>query len=391
MVSEVSTSNVQLESVSRVYELPLVKSTIAAATEQYEKLKSNPIVGPSITKAEQTVSYVATNAAMPVVSKFEGPLKLADSLVCQGLDKLEENVPAIKKSPEEIKSATFEKYEELKGAGVSKVENLKTFGYDKVNDVLGGQYSLAVMKSLDSAMDFTENAVDHYFPAAEGEPINTTGNDENNVVQRMSNLTEKMRIRMFKQAMTQVDVLKKRSSEALDTMKHSVDLIAYARSLEESGKEKIFSGAGAVQQNAKWLWEELNKEEPVNAEDQPKGVDQEILSVARRATKEVINRYNQLVEALPVDVQQTVSRGRDHLSEVYTKLTNSSSLKDVTDLALQEMFTAVEFVRVLVSPNAQPAIDSAEPTPAEESDEPEPEPDMEMSEIRNVEHNHSGY
>lgn len=65
----------QLQSFNRVAELPVVKSALALATDQYEKLKGcNAVIGNGLLKAEQTVQYVV-ETAKPVVSKLEKPSK----------------------------------------------------------------------------------------------------------------------------------------------------------------------------------------------------------------------------------------------------------------------------------------------------------------------------
>lgn len=179
-------------------------------------------------------------------------VSFADGLVCQGLDKLEEKVPAIKKSPDEVnfrvlllcnssnlfilfttrlqlKTVGWEKIEEIKDYGNSKVDSIKAYGYQRVNDALHSAYALAVMKSMDSAIDLTEHALDTYLPAAEGEEFSQdpSAKEDQNVIQRAQHLSNKMRNRMLKQAINQMAVLQKRSQEAVDRMKHSVDLVSF--------------------------------------------------------------------------------------------------------------------------------------------------------------------
>lgn len=74
-------------------------------------------------------------------------------------------------------------------------------------------------------MDMTEHAVDHYLPGS-GDVANADTKDQN-VVQRMGSLSEKMRLRMYDQALTQLQALQKRSQEAIDRMKQSVDLVRF--------------------------------------------------------------------------------------------------------------------------------------------------------------------
>lgn len=342
--NEVATAEVsQLQSFNRVAEIPVVKSALAIASDQYEKLKGYSMVGSSLMKAEQTVQYVA-ESAKPVVSKLEKQLSFADSIMCQGLDKLEEKVPALKKSTDELKIVGWE-----------KVDSIKAYGYDRVNDALHSPYALAVIKSMDTAMDLTEHAVDHYLPASEGESHSEDAAKEGqNVVQRMGNLSEKMRLRMYKQALSQIEVLQKRSEEAIDMMKHSVDLIAYARSLEHNGLQSAISGSlETVQHRAKALWDELNKEQTAaeNGEAQST-IDQQILAIARRTTREVMNRYNQLGDlshVLPESIQLSLSKSTDYAKDVYTQLSNASSLKDVSDIALKQVSSALESMQQYMS------------------------------------------
>jgi len=344
----------QLQSFNRVAELPLVKSALALATDQYEKIKGyNAVVGNGLVKAEQTVQFVA-ESAKPVVSKLERQLSFADNIVCQGLDKLEEKVPAIKKSPDELKTAGWE-----------KVGEIKSYGYERVNQALASQYAIAVMKSVDTAMDLTETAVDHYLPATEGEPTPTVnGKDEQNVVQRMGRLSDKMRLRMYHQALHQIQYLQKRSENAIDTMRHSVDLISYAKSIEENGRRRLSGSVENVQQRAKWLWDELNKDEAQSQDEQAvSGVEQQLLVLARRATREVINRYNQLGDMshlFPENVQQSVQKSTDYAKDVYTQLSSASSLKDVSDIAMKQLSSAMESVQQLIANTSEQPAETAQ-------------------------------
>lgn len=55
----------------------------------------------------------------------------ADSLVCHGLDKLEEKVPAIKKSPDELKTAGWDIFE----AGLSLITLVRSIGREKLGSI----------------------------------------------------------------------------------------------------------------------------------------------------------------------------------------------------------------------------------------------------------------
>lgn len=212
-----------MQSVNRVLELPVVMSAWQSALQRYEQLKNySPLVESSLSKAEQTAKYVA-ETSKPIVRKLERPLTFADSLLCQGLDKIEELVPAIKKSPDEIKSAGWEKLEEVKGYGNSKVDTIKAYGYDQVNQALASAYALAVMQYVDAAIDVTDQLVDRYLPPAK-EDEETQKPENADVVRRLSFVTEKMRHRMYGQAIhaaqSAINRLQETTGQVLPSLHH---------------------------------------------------------------------------------------------------------------------------------------------------------------------------
>jgi len=229
-MAEVEQPQQQLQSISRVYQLPVVQSAWQLASERYEQLKGlSPMVNSGLTRAEQTVQYVA-ESSKPVVKRLERPLSIADALVCQGLDKLEEQAPVIKKSPDEVKAVVWDKYGELKGYGSSKVEGLRSYGYGRVNQALGSPYAVAVMKSVDSAIDATNGLVDRYLPAAGEESIQEPSENAD-VVQRMTFVTEKLRSRMYSQATVQATNFQDQTRKLVVTVQ---DLMKTLSSIEPS-------------------------------------------------------------------------------------------------------------------------------------------------------------
>jgi hypothetical protein len=93
----------------------------------------------------------------------------ADSLVCQGLDKLEEKVPVIKKSPGEIKDAGWGTYDAVKSYGWNQLDSLKSFVSTQAEKATTSSYGQVVFRSVDTALEITESALDNYLPPGEGE------------------------------------------------------------------------------------------------------------------------------------------------------------------------------------------------------------------------------
>jgi len=199
-----STHSIKIESLSRFSSIPLVNSAINFASDGYCRFKSyNSLLSATLSRAEQSIAYMASTA-QPVIQKLEKPISIADNIACQGLDKLQEKVPVINKSPEELKDGTKKLYEDgvnkigvVRKYSTDKIQGMKDYGYTKVNGVLDLPYVRVFLKSLDTAIDMTDKAVDHYLPAQANEPQIEEG--QQTVVVRMSHLSEKMRRRMYNQ------------------------------------------------------------------------------------------------------------------------------------------------------------------------------------------------
>merc|ERR1712136_410891 len=59
----------------------------------------------TLSKAEDTAKYAAQLAA-PVVQTLERPIHVVDTLACKTLDKMEDSLPAITHTPEQIMEST---------------------------------------------------------------------------------------------------------------------------------------------------------------------------------------------------------------------------------------------------------------------------------------------
>jgi len=94
---------------------------------------------------------------------------------------------------------------------------------------------------------------------------------------------------------------------------------------------------------------------------EPKTVDQQLLSLARRATREALNRYQQLqgvAHLLPDGVQHSLAKSTDYAKDVYGQLTAATSLRDVSDIAISQMSAAVKNMQQVMSHTLTPALRS---------------------------------
>lgn len=67
---------------------------------------SPPLIKKTWSTAEDTVN-LAARYALPVVQTFEKPIHAVDSLACKTLDKVEETIPMVNKTPDEVLLSLF--------------------------------------------------------------------------------------------------------------------------------------------------------------------------------------------------------------------------------------------------------------------------------------------
>lgn len=218
----------QVQSWLKLMSLPIVQASMNVVQDSYGRVKGlNSLTQAALERAETTVT-LALQVSQPVVAKLEAPIKQVDSIVYTGLSKLEEKAPVIKKSPEEILNEGRTRVSELRRRSsarlvavrdsvrettMNKVGVITSYGRSQVDTVLGAPLVSAIMKSVDTAMDLTEQAVEHYLPPVEGEPSMNPADKDKNVVERMGQLSEKMRRRMTYQVTIQLNVLSKRGTD----------------------------------------------------------------------------------------------------------------------------------------------------------------------------------
>ncbi|RWS23380.1 perilipin-2-like protein [Leptotrombidium deliense] len=323
-----STESTDFKFFSKVYELPLVKSVVTVANDRYNNLKnSNGVIRNALESAEKTVVVVA-DKAKPFVKPWESTLRVADSYAADTVDKIKERYPASQMTAEDLYNNGWKKVEDLKQAGAEKVTELKEYGYKKVDDVLSTNYATAVVHTVNSAIDMTEHAINHYLPPAEGEEQQKI---EGNVFQKVSALSDITRRRLYQQALQQV----KRIENARETTLAPV--VNYAKEWRDYGYNKAVENYDAAKNYAVHVWEEVKKADFHQNEM--------VLSVARGLNQQAIWAYEEMLKAtdrLPEGVKKSYSAGVTYTKDVYNELAKADNLKDASQIVLNHLYTGAQ-------------------------------------------------
>lgn len=96
----------RLEVLDRVKNIPVVHSAIEKTGSTYSYVKdSHHLVNWALSYAEAGLHYATATAApitAPLAKKFEGQINAVDQKLCEGLDIVEQNVPIVKKPPQQV-------------------------------------------------------------------------------------------------------------------------------------------------------------------------------------------------------------------------------------------------------------------------------------------------
>jgi hypothetical protein len=156
----------QMEFLSRLAKVPVVHSAIGLATDAYGKAKdSGPVlIQKTLSKAEGTVKFAAEVVALPMVQSLGGPIHVVDNLACKTLDKVEETLPVMKQTPEEIMKNTrtyvSDKLQPIQNT-VGTVYNAATLTTDLL---LSNPFGRLALYSVESTVLTVHNCIDYLIP-----------------------------------------------------------------------------------------------------------------------------------------------------------------------------------------------------------------------------------
>lgn len=199
--------------VNRILELPVVESALSKSAEQYSRVKdSNQLIRWILSTAEASLSTATNKAVVPIAApiarKLENPIHFVDHTLCLGLDKIEEKVPMVKETPEQILENAYM----LAVQTVQQASNLKDISWNKANQILATYYGSAAVKGLDNTALVVDKLIDKYFPATgDEESIEIKSAEEDKLLhtlQTVGHLSNKAARRVYTNIMRHVNTIK---------------------------------------------------------------------------------------------------------------------------------------------------------------------------------------
>ncbi|XP_065565404.1 perilipin-2-like isoform X2 [Artemia franciscana] len=307
---EVLSSNVEF--FQKVSKLPVVNSAISYASEAYGKAKeSSPyIIQRTISTAEGTVKYAAEKTmplALPVVTSM--PVHMVDSIACKTLDKFEEKMPVVTKTPEEIIQTTKDYVNGKLQPTYDRVEAVKSTVTVATERVLTSSVGQMALGGVLTALDTADNCVEYFLPGKDklddkgqvssngaGEmkqPPMDSGNERLSYsLNRSVNIVQKARKRFSNALGTSIYNIRITAKQLFDSLGINLEMLTYLR--------ETASSALSMRRLSE-LYEQLTNEklpEDANTDD-IKGRSLRLARVLTRRLLTTTQRAMGIIQALP--------------------------------------------------------------------------------------------
>lgn len=322
----------QSQFVNRVSAFPTVEAALGIAVNSYNKLKD---VSPGPIKAVIEVGEKTTNMALstsqPILNKFQGPIQYVDSVACQGLDRVEKSVPAVKETPEKIIS-------EVKQYGADKVSAVVGYGSQKLQQVgLGavtperlGEYREQLVGYAAVALTAAEGALDSHLASTGAQiPVMEESND---LRSRVENLSSKARLCVAHHTTSRFVAAQKLASDGIGRVIEAVQVIRALKTNVQEGKS-----VQEIAHELKFEWLSKHLEE---AKEKPAA--QQALFVAQAAAREAQEALGKASGEVKAKVNVAYTTVLERAGELNTTLQNvslttlsTSVLSTIQEQALQ--------------------------------------------------------
>ncbi|XP_053261554.1 perilipin-3-like [Podarcis raffonei] len=314
---------VQQDVLKRATSLPLVSSTYDLAASAYASTKENhPYVKVVLDLAEKGVKHVsdiAVSGAQPLLSKLEPQVAAASHYASKGLDKLEEKLPILHQTAEQVISDTQElvssKVADAKEAVAKAVQD----GKEMVVETRMGKMALS---GAEAVLEKSEELLDHYLPMTEeelakvaettpegvGTPLETRG-----YFVRLGSLSTKIQHRAYQHAVARMKAARENIRETFIQLRQAIGQI-------EDTKE-------SVQQKLQESQERLRQ------------IESQTLAMSHHITQQLQAAYKNLIasiQGLPANFQQNIQLAYRNIEELHTYFTSAHSFKDLPNSILSQ-------------------------------------------------------
>jgi len=326
----------QLDSVEKISKIPLVQSGRLYAVNVYSKIKGmNSLTRWGLERVEGGI-YVAVDKSLYAFPFIQVPIAVLDTIICKGIEQIEQRVPAINYSTEYLACSTKSYVEKrLVQPVLKRADSVKEMTITGAH-----KYGTLAASRLDNALDVAEKYVDKYLPDASDsadsgpempyvskrQPIHT--------IVHVKGFSRKLKRRLARRTLAEGRALQKRS---IDT----VQCLAYFANL-------LIRDPKQFMEKMKVIWVYLSEDEPEN-QVPPANLEQVITMLAREMARRCVHFTNfsfKMVSLFPNYFLHSTHWTLNSLNTLVEELLKRTTLKDDQGLKLTSALSPITYANV---------------------------------------------
>ncbi|XP_054844580.1 perilipin-3-like [Eublepharis macularius] len=319
--SSESREEVQPQSViSRVTNLPLVSSTYDMAVSAYASTKENyPSVKAVLDLAEKgmkQISDVAATRAQPLLMNFEPQVSAAGQYASMGLDKLEEKLPILHQTANQVIADTQEVVLSKVAGAKEAVTKAVQSGKEMVLETRMGKMALSGAEVM---LEKSEELLDHFLPMmseelaelADSAPVGMdTASENQGYFVRLGSLSSKLRHRAYQHAVVKVKMARDNIKDAFSRLHQ------YIGQIERTKEDVLQEGQKNLSQ-----------------------VETQILDTSSRIAQQLKRTFKNLIaniEGLPSNLQHNMQQAYFNMEELHVSFASAQCFHDLSSSILSQ-------------------------------------------------------
>ncbi|KAM6436945.1 perilipin-3-like [Liasis olivaceus] len=321
--STMENNETQQDVLSRATNLPLVSSAYEMAALAYSSTKENhPFVKVVLDLAEKGVKHVsemAVNGAQPFLSKLEPQVSVASHYASKGLDKLEEKLPFLHQTADQV---IFETQELVSSKVADAKEAVAKAVQDGKEMIIDTRMGKLAMSGVEVVLEKSEELLDHYLPMTDeelakiaestAEGIHTADESQGYFVQ-LGSLSTKLQHRAYQHAVEKMKAAREHIQNTFNQLRQAIGQIEHIK--QDSHKKP-----------------QEEKENLQQIESHTLAMSYHVIQQLQMAYKNLIRS----IQGLPGIFQQNIELALHSIEELQATFTGAHSFRDLSSSLLSQ-------------------------------------------------------
>uniref|UniRef100_A0A8D2L224 Perilipin n=1 Tax=Varanus komodoensis TaxID=61221 RepID=A0A8D2L224_VARKO len=350
--------------VVRIAEMPLVSSAYDKVSATYAETKeAHPLVKSILDAAETGIKKAATVAAIgvqPVLTHLEHQIAVVNEFACQGLNKLEEQLPILKQIVRCVMDALWvlsgfrDACNAVRGAkdvvtGMAgrakqavqgRIEATKSVVISGVSAIMGSALGDQMANILDALLGISEDWVDHFLPitdeelaklASSVEGLNSVTVEEQKQQRayyaHLGSFPPKLRRRAYLHSVAKVKKVNQTIQDGLSKIHQMIDLIQYSKQAADLKCDDL-------QEQLNKMWLQWYTPDQGEGQEESLQIESSVLVGLHNITEQLQATCCDLVSntrGLPDKILEHVLQVQNSVVELHASFSAAASFQDISD------------------------------------------------------------